>query len=86
MGVAARHRDGLVIHDLLHGPQIHTATTLLRAECVHPKIVQERLGHALISLALDMYSHVLPSLQKEAATKLDHLIESLERRATGFGD
>jgi integrase len=44
---------------------------------VHPKIVQERLGHSQISLTLDTYSHVLPSMQKEAAGKLDRLFESL---------
>ena len=35
----------------------------------HPKIVQERLGHASISMTLDKYSHVIPSLQQEAAEK-----------------
>ena len=55
-------------HDLRH-----TAATLLLTQGVHPKIVQERLGHAQISLTLDTYSHVLPSMQKEAAAKLDDL-------------
>jgi integrase len=41
-------------HDLRH-----TAATLLLARGVHPKIVQERLGHSQISLTLDTYSHVL---------------------------
>ena len=34
---------------------------------VHPKVVSERLGHASIGITLDTYSHVLPSLQTEAA-------------------
>jgi integrase len=51
----------------------HTAATLLCSQGVHPKVVQERLGHAQISLTLDTYSHVLPSMQKEAARKLDDL-------------
>jgi integrase len=55
-------------HDLRH-----TAATLLLAEGVHPKIVQERLGHSQISVTLDIYSHVLPTMQKEAAGKLDRL-------------
>ena len=55
-------------HDLRH-----TAATLLLSQGVHPKIVQERLGHSQISLTLDTYSHVLPSMQKEAAEKLDAL-------------
>lgn len=55
-------------HDLRH-----TAATLLLSQGVHPKIVQERLGHAQISLTLDTDSHVLPSMQKEAAQRLDRL-------------
>jgi hypothetical protein len=43
---------------------------------VHPKIVQERLGHSQISLTLDIYSHVLPTMQEEAARKLDSLLEA----------
>lgn len=56
-------------HDLRH-----TAATLLLLQGVHPKVVQERLGHATISITLDTYSHVLPSLQREAAEKLDALL------------
>jgi integrase len=41
---------------------------------VHPKVVQERLGHSQISLTLDTYSHVLPSMQEDAAQKLDDLV------------
>ncbi len=57
-------------HDLRH-----TAATLMLQEGVHPKIVQERLGHADINLTLNTYSHVLPDLQLEAAEKLDRLLE-----------
>ncbi|MER3401403.1 MAG: site-specific integrase [Thermoflexus sp.] len=53
-------------HDLRH-----TAATLLLRLGVHPKVVQERLGHSQIGVTLDTYSHVLPSMQKEAARKLD---------------
>ena len=53
-------------HDLRH---TH-ATQLLRAG-VHPKVVSERLGHASIGITLDIYSHVLPSMQEEAAEKID---------------
>jgi integrase len=51
------------LHDLRHGH----ATHLLVAN-THPKVVQERLGHANIQLTLDTYSHVLPSMQQDAAT------------------
>jgi hypothetical protein len=43
---------------------------------MHPKVVQERLGHSQISVALDTYSHVVPTLQLEAARKLDELLSS----------
>jgi integrase len=38
---------------------------------VHPKIVQERLGHADISMMLNRYSHVTPDMQRQAADTLD---------------
>jgi integrase len=52
----------------------HTAATLLLLQGTHPKVVQERLGHATISITLDTYSHVLPSMQRDAADKLDALL------------
>jgi integrase len=36
---------------------------------VKPKLVQERLGHASITLTLDTYSHVIPSLPEDVARK-----------------
>lgn len=57
-------------HDLRH-----TAATLLLKENVHPKIVQEMLGHSSITLTLDTYSHVIPGIQKKAAEKMDYLFK-----------
>lgn len=57
-------------HDLRH-----TAATLLLQQGVHPKIVQERLGHSRISMTLDTYSHVLPAMQQEAADKMDAILD-----------
>jgi integrase len=37
----------------------------------HPKIVQERLGHASIQITLDTYSHITPGLQEAAAAHFD---------------
>jgi integrase len=51
-----------------------TAATLMLQQEVHPKIVQERLGHSDISLTLNTYSHVLPSMQEGAADKMDELV------------
>ena len=55
-----------------HGLRHSTATPLL-GEGVHPRIVQERLGHASSAITQDLYSHVAPSLQAEAADKIDRL-------------
>jgi integrase len=51
----------------------HTAATLMLQQGIHPKVVQERLGHSDIALTLNTYSHVLPSIQEEAVQKLDQL-------------
>ena len=45
---------------------------------INPKVVQERLGHSDISLTLNTYSHVLPSMQEEAAEKMDELFTLTE--------
>jgi len=55
-------------HDLRHAH-----ATLLLLQGVHPKIVSERLGHASVGITLDTYSHVLPSLQSQAAEAFDSL-------------
>jgi len=44
---------------------------LLLEQGVHPKIVQERLGHSSVSTTLDIYSHVVPSLQEAAANRFE---------------
>ena len=58
-------------HDLRH-----TSATLLLSQGIHPKVVQERLGHAQISITLDTYSHVLPTMQREAAGRFDEMFGS----------
>ena len=60
---------GLRFHDLRHA-----CATLMLAQGTHPKVVQERLGHETITTTMDIYSHVLPGLQEEAASRLDDLI------------
>jgi integrase len=57
------------LHDLRH-----TYATLALQSGVHPKIVSERLGHSTIALTLDVYSHALPTLQREAADRVAELI------------
>ena len=63
---------GLRLHDLRH-----THATLMLQQGVHPKIVQERLGHATISVTLDTYSHVLPGLQKAAALRFEEGLQQV---------
>ncbi len=64
----------------LHGIRLHDArhthASLLLKQGVHPKIVQERLGHGSIQITLDTYSHVAPGLQMAAANKFDDIILS----------
>jgi integrase len=58
----------LRFHDLRH-----SHATLMLLEGVHPKVVSERLGYASIAITLDLYTHVLPSMQHEAAQAFDRL-------------
>ena len=57
---------GVRLHDMRHS---HATQLLING--VHPKIVSERLGHSTVGITLDIYSHVLPGLQEDAARKLD---------------
>lgn len=52
----------------------HTAATLMLRQCIHPKIVAEMLGHSTVSMTLDIYSHVIPDMQKGATVALDRLL------------
>lgn len=52
----------------------HTAVALLIRQGVHPKVVQERLGHSSAATTLDYYGHLLPGLGRDAATRLDALL------------
>jgi integrase len=53
-------------HDLRH-----THATQLLSSGVHPKVAQERLGHHSIAMTLDLYSHVMPGMQADAADRVD---------------
>jgi integrase len=57
------------LHDLRH-----TSATLALSAGIHPKVVQERLGHSYIAITLDTYSHVVQGMQAEAATRVAELI------------
>ncbi len=56
-------------HDLRH-----TAATIALGRGVHPKIVSEMLAHSTIAITLDLYSHVTPTMQREAAAVFDAVL------------
>ena len=60
-------------HDLRH-----CCASLLLAQNVHPKVVQEILGHSQIAMTLDLYSHVIPSVKKDAAALMGTLLAANE--------
>jgi integrase len=53
-------------HDLRH-----TCATLLLVQGIHPKLVQELLGHSNVGITLDTYSHVLPNMGDAAAEAIE---------------
>ncbi len=61
-------------HDLRH-----TSATLLLGQGVHPKIVSEMLGHSKITTTLDLYSHVTPTMQREAVQAFDAILAAGDR-------
>ena len=62
-------------HDLRHG-----AATHMLSLGIHPKIASERLGHARVGTTLDVYSHVLPGMQEDAAARVDDALQAALRR------
>lgn len=61
------------VHDLRH-----SCASLLIAEGVHPKVIQTILRHANISTTMDVYGHVFPPQQRDAATALAELLDGAE--------
>ena len=66
-------RRALIRHKLpripLHGLR-HTWATIALEAGIHPRVVQERLGHSNIAITLQTYSHVLPTMHHDAATSV----------------
>src|ERR687886_1322368 len=62
-----------VRHVRLHDGR-HTAATLLLSENVHPRVVMELLGHSQMRTTMDIYSHVMPALAREAADRMSTLL------------
>lgn len=78
---AALEIPRLRFHDLRHGH----ATQLL-AGGVHPKVAQERLGHSSVAVTIDLYSHVLPGMQEDAAARVDAALHlAIQKRSANKG-
>ena len=53
---------------------------------VHPKVASERLGHSRVGVMLDLYSHVLPGMQEDAAARVDVAFQiAQKKRAENIG-
>jgi integrase len=72
-GALPPEKHGLRFHDLRH-----TCAALLIAEGAHPKLIQSRLGHSSITITLDTYGHLLPSVEEALAAKLDAAFATAE--------
>jgi integrase len=73
-------RLGLPVH--FHSLR-HTHATQLLLAGVHPKVAQERLGHATVAMTLDIYSHVTERLRDDAAVKIDTVFRGAESSSRG---
>ena len=62
-------------HDLRHGHATH-----MLASGIHPKVASERLGHSKVGITLDLYSHVLPNMQEDAAAQVDAALQAAMRK------
>ena len=68
------HRERASIRHIRFHDLRHTCATLLLVQGIHPRVVMDILGHSQISLTMDTYSHVIPSLQEEAAEKMNAIL------------
>jgi len=64
-------------HDLRHAHATH-----MLSSGVHPKIASERIGHSKVGITMDLYAHVLPGMQEDAAARADRDLEDVINRRT----
>ena len=62
-------------HDLRHAHATH-----MMSSGIHPKVASERLGHSKVGITLDLYSHVMPGMQQDAAAKIDAALMAARAR------
>jgi integrase len=64
----------------------HSHASHLLASNIHPKIVQERLGHSSIAITMDIYSHLMPNMQGDAADAVDGVLRAaINKRSKDVG-
>lgn len=68
---------GVTLHGLRHSHASH-----MLASNIHPKVVQERLGHSSIAITMDIYSHLMPNMQGEAAAAVDVALRAAINKRT----
>jgi integrase len=76
--VKAAGLDGLTFHELRH-----TAAAILIAEGFHPKVIQQRLGHASVRTTMDIYGHLLESVDAGVTARLEAIFGERERSDDG---
>ena len=74
--IATTRLPRLRFHDLRHAHATH-----LLANGVHPKVASERLGHSKVGITLDLYSHVIPGMQEDAAAMVDRALAAARDKA-----
>ncbi|CAN5256873.1 hypothetical protein BH24CHL10_BH24CHL10_08040 [soil metagenome] len=75
--LAAAGLPRMRFHDRRHG-----AASLLLAQGVSPRVIQDMLGHSTITTTMSVYAHVIPELQRDAAARMDAIL-SPKGSATG---
>jgi integrase len=78
--LAERGLKRVRLHDLRHSHATH-----MLAAGIHPKVASERLGHSKVGITMDLYSHVLPGMQSEAAMRVDAVLRQAINRRTQSG-
>jgi integrase len=79
--VKAAGIDGLTFHELRH-----TSAAILIAEGFHPKVIQQRLGHASVKTTMDIYGHLLKSVDAGVTARLEAIFGEREQNAEGEAD
>jgi integrase len=69
--------EGLRVHDLRH-----SCASILIGLGAHPKVIQERLGHSSITVTMDVYGHLFPSLNDSLTDRLDEVFRAARHPAS----